>query len=77
MSSEPTPPPEKARTPQPIALGGGWRFLHVVLAVGFAGAGAYRLFVQGAPPTEPGVVVCALGAVWFSVRAALSFMAKR
>lgn len=63
--------------PQPIALGGGWRFLHVILAVGFAGAGIYRVTVQEAPLTEPGVVVCALGAVWFTVRAVLSFMAKK
>jgi len=69
-------PPEKPRIPQPIALGGGWRFLYVILAVGFAGAAIYRAFVQHAPLTEPGVVVCALGAVWFAVRAALSFRAK-
>ncbi|MDZ4777329.1 MAG: hypothetical protein SGJ23_11150 [Alphaproteobacteria bacterium] len=76
MSSDPTPPPEKTRLPQPIALGGGWRFLYVILAVGFTGAAIYRTVVQQAPLTEPGVVVCALGAVWFAVRAALSFRAK-
>jgi hypothetical protein len=76
MSSDSTPPPEKPRIPQPIALGGGWRFVHVIAAVGFAGAGIYRVVVQGAPLTEAGVVVCALGAVWFAVRAALSFRAK-
>ena len=76
MSSDPAPPPEKVRIPQPIALGGGWRFVHVIAAVGFAGAGVYRTVVQGAPLTEAGVVVCALGAVWFAVRAALSFRAR-
>lgn len=75
--SDASPPPEKPRVPQPIALGGGWRFVHVILAVGFAGFGGYRAFVQGAPLTEPGVVVCALGSVWFGARAALSFMAKK
>jgi hypothetical protein len=68
LSSEPPAP----RTPQPIRIGGGWTFVYAILAVAFAGTGIFLFIVRHAPLTSPQVLVSALGAVWFTARAAMS-----
>lgn len=72
MSVEPPNP----RTPQPIAIGGGWGFVYAIIAVAAAGTAIYLVVVRHAPLSSPQVLVAGFGGVWFAIRAALS-LAKR
>jgi hypothetical protein len=79
MADEPRPPLDikPTRTPQPIRVGGGWAFVHVLAALGAIGGAIWLVAVQGTPLGSPQVAILGLGAIWFAARAALSFAKRR
>jgi hypothetical protein len=75
MTNDPGDP--RSRLPQQISIGGGWAIVYAILAVAFAGGAIYYITVRQAPLTSPQVAVTGLGALWFSLRAAMSFRPNR
>jgi hypothetical protein len=63
--------------PKPIAVGGGWAFIYVLLAVAFAGAAVWLVAVKGRTMAEPAVIITVLGSLWFVARAFMTWTKKR
>ena len=63
-------------TPPRIDLNPLLTGLYVVVALVFAASAGYMLFVQKRAVAEPQVLFPALGAIWFSVRAALALRGR-
>jgi hypothetical protein len=54
-----------------------WAFIFAVVALGLCGMAYYMHVIRGVGLMQPQVLFPSLGAVWFFIRAFLSFLPKR